>query len=444
MKPNYKFTCLLVIGLVFLVSCSGSTAQEAPTTEPETLAGDFTPIASATGVVVPVEWTTLSFTTAGVVDTILVSEDQLAGESQLLVRLQGKEQLQAGITAAELELASAQKALNDLYENNQLTAAQALQSVEDAENSLEDLLDFDVQKAGALQAIADAKKAVDSAERHLRILQSTAGDADINAAKAQVVMARDVLEKAEKDYKPYAGKPEKNLVRANYLARLSAAQKAYDAAVRNLNALQSTGNEVDIAVAEADLAAAQAQLSQAEREWERIQAGPSQADVALLQAQIETARRDYQTYQEGPDPDDLVASQARLANAEAQLVAAKSALLDLELLAPFDGKIGDIFVHRGEWVSPGQPVLLLADLDHLQIETTDLNEIDAARVSLGDKAILTFDALPDTQVEGEVARIAPKASEGSGVNYTVTITLNEIPEELRWGMTAFVDIEVGE
>ena len=84
----------------------------------------------------------------------------------------------------------------------------------------------------------------------------------------------------------------------------------------------------------------------------------------------------------------------------------------------------------------------MADLENLRVETTDLNEIDVAQIEIGDKAIVTFDALPDVVVEGEVTRVAQKAAEGSGVNYTVVILLDEIPEKLRWGMTAFVDIEV--
>ena len=42
--------------------------------------------------------------------------------------------------------------------------------------------------------------------------------------------------------------------------------------------------------------------------------------------------------------------------------------------------------------------LELADLDHLRVETTDLNEIDVARIQIGDTASITFDALPDTVV----------------------------------------------
>jgi len=89
-------------------------------------------------------------------------------------------------------------------------------------------------------------------------------------------------------------------------------------------------------------------------------------------------------------------------------------------------------------------VATLADLGHLRVETTDLNEIDAARVAVGASASVTFDALPGVEVGGVVKSIAPKAAEGSGVNYTAIIELDEIPALLRWGMTAFVDIAVSE
>jgi HlyD family secretion protein len=106
--------------------------------------------------------------------------------------------------------------------------------------------------------------------------------------------------------------------------------------------------------------------------------------------------------------------------------------------------VSELYVQAGEWVGPGQAILELADLGHLRIETTDLNEIDAARVKEGDRVTVTFDALPDVQIAGTVERIAPKSAKGSGVNYTVIVELSEWPEILRWGMTAFVDILVEE
>jgi hypothetical protein len=103
---------------------------------------------------------------------------------------------------------------------------------------------------------------------------------------------------------------------------------------------------------------------------------------------------------------------------------------------------GQVFVHPGKWVNAGQPIVLLADTNNLQVETTDLSEIDLAQLNIGDSVIVPFDALPDVLVNSTVKRIASKAAEGAGVNYPVTIELNEIPDLLRWGMTAFVDIQV--
>ncbi|MCK5430281.1 MAG: HlyD family efflux transporter periplasmic adaptor subunit, partial [Anaerolineales bacterium] len=162
----------------------------------------------------------------------------------------------------------------------------------------------------------------------------------------------------------------------------------------------------------------------------------------LAQEQLAVAERDYEIYKNGPDPDDVKLAEERVQNAEVQLNATVKALDDLELNAPFDGTVSELFVKESEWIAPGQPILLLADLENLRVETTDLNEIDVARIEIGDTAIVNFDALPDVVVEGKVIRVAQKAAEGSGVNYTVVVLLDEIPEKLRWGMTAFVDVEV--
>lgn len=443
MKTNqiYHFAFLTLIFIVLLSGCSTGTSETA-TAEPEPALDDFSPIVSATGEIVPEQEALLSVSTGGVVSEVLVKDGEAVTAGQVLVRLEGTEQQQAAVSAAQLELSNAQYALDQLYEDTGLLAAQALQSAEAAERELEDLNNLELQTALAEQAVADAQKALDTAERQARYLQSSAGQADIDAQKAQVILAKDALDKAREDFEPYANKPEDNLTRANFQARLAAAQQVYDAAVRKLNALEGTGSDVDINVAVADVATAEAQLIEAQRELERVTEGPKDGDVALLQARIDKGYRDYEIYSAGPKPDDVTLAEARLANAQAQLAAAEATLADLELVAPFNGVISEIYVNSSEWLTPGSPVMLIADLDHLRVETTDLNEIDVARIQVGDQAQVTFDALPDLVVEGTVVSIAPKAAEGSGVNYPVIVELSDIPAELRWGMTAFVDIEL--
>jgi multidrug resistance efflux pump len=117
----------------------------------------------------------------------------------------------------------------------------------------------------------------------------------------------------------------------------------------------------------------------------------------------------------------------------------------LQLVAPFAGTIGTVYVRSGELAQPGQSIVTLGDLGSLRVETTDLSETDIARVTEGQPVNVTFDALPGKTITGKVARIAPMSTPGqSAVNYVVTVQLDEVDPVLRWGMTAFVDVRVGE
>lgn len=386
----YFFGLFGLVVASMLAGCNAINPQPTATPEPEQVEM-FNPVVNATGVVVPLQWSRLSLPAAGLIEELPVHVDDNAEAGQVLIRLQGSENLSAAIAAARLQVAQAQYNLDQLYKNPELRAAQAGKDV------------------------AEAKIAIRDAERTLRNLSSLAKQVDIEQARANVALAKDRMEDAREDYEPYANKPEDNPVRAAFLSKKAQAEKDYENAVRLLNNLTGQANALDMAEAQADHEIAQARLAVAERDWE--------------------------IYQAGPDPEQVRLAEQTLVNAQSQLAAAEAALKDLELTAPFSGTISELYVRQNEWASPGQPVLLLADLSRLRVETTDLNEIDVARVKVGSKAMITFDALPELQVTGRVFRIATKASEGSSVNYTVVIELDELPEALRWGMTAFVDIE---
>lgn len=158
-------------------------------------------------------------------------------------------------------------------------------------------------------------------------------------------------------------------------------------------------------------------------------------DLALKKAQLSDAQAELDRLINLQNSPEVTAAQIRVK-------ALESVIGQSNLLAPFDGTIVELYLNSGEMVSPGAPVLLLADLSTLQVKTTDLNEVDVARVKIGDTVKVSFDALPDTTVTGKVSEISLKNAVGSGVYYDVYVTLDEIPEGLRWGMSAFVEIEV--
>ena len=342
--------------------------------------------------------------------------------------------LSQSVILAEADLVSAQKALDDLLNSN-LQRAQALQAVEDAEQALEDLLNPELQQAQALQAIADADQAVEDAERRLRSVQLTASKPDIDAAEAEVVLLKDKLDKAQSDFEPYENRSDDNLERANFQSALAEAQQNYDAAVRNLNALSSTGSEIDIAEAQADFAVAQAQFEEANLEYERIKDGPSAADVALLEAQLADAQRDWERLQDGPPKDDIAAAEARVAAAQATLDQA-------HIKAPFTGVVTVVESKPGDQVDPGTPAFRVDDYSRLLVDL-EVSEVDINKIAEGQEVVMSFDAVLAKEYNGQVVDVALVGTEEAGVvNFTVTVELLDADEDIRPGMTSAVSIVI--
>jgi len=171
---------------------------------------------------------------------------------------------------------------------------------------------------------------------------------------------------------------------------------------------------------------------------------------------VDRARQSYREAEdalerllEGADPLDVKAAQedieAAQLDVEAKELSLEEANSDLEqarLVAPFAGVVVEVNVDPGDAVVSSEVVLVLATLDRLQAHTVDLTELDVARVAEGQAAVVTVDALPDLQLRGHVARIGLQSVDYRGdVTYPVTIELDETAPELRWGMTAVVEIE---
>jgi multidrug resistance efflux pump len=96
-------------------------------------------------------------------------------------------------------------------------------------------------------------------------------------------------------------------------------------------------------------------------------------------------------------------------------------------------------VSIGDYVSPGQVVLIFSDVSHMHVETTDLSERDVPNVKLGQAVTVNIKAL-DQAVSGKVSAISPLAdSLGGDVVYKVTILLDTLSSNMRSGMS--VDVQ---
>jgi multidrug efflux pump subunit AcrA (membrane-fusion protein) len=117
MSKNSRFALFALISVLILSACGQAAEETAP---PEPVAVSLAPIVSATGEVIPEQEALLSVTNGGIVEDVLVEKGDPISAGQVLVRIEGSERQKAAVSAAELELANAQVALESLFRSDLL------------------------------------------------------------------------------------------------------------------------------------------------------------------------------------------------------------------------------------------------------------------------------------------------------------------------------------
>jgi RND family efflux transporter MFP subunit len=213
----------------------------------------------------------------------------------------------------------------------------------------------------------------------------------------------------------------------------------------------------DIPVKEGETVAAGQTLMVLDTPDRQFAVAEAEARLRAAQAQVEIRRneiiKDYEIdyikfrvrkFKLNVPHEVIEIADAGVQRAQASVEIAQANLAQGTLLAPYAGTIAAIKVRPGEFVAADQAVVTLATLDTLQIETTDLSELDIANVHIGDAADIFVEPL-NKHINGKVIRISPIASTvGGDVVFKVTIAPETQPQGLLWGMSAEVQIKSGE
>ena len=313
---------------------------------------------------------------------------KVPGEVQS-VAVERSQTVQAGDTLARLESADLELAIQQAQANLDISQARLAQTL-----------------AGPSEdEIAAAQASLESAQASYDKLLAGPTQDEITVAKAALEQARAALEQAQAAYDEVADLPFVGML--PQALQLEQATIAYESALASYNIQMAGPSELEIKAAEAQVLQAQATL-------ERLTSSPTPEEVAIAQAQVD---------------------QAQAALEQAQL-----ALENATLVAPFDGVIAALNVRTGESAPVGLPAIVLVDLSSFHIDV-EVDEIDIGQVQVGQKALITLDALPEVEIGGHVASIAPTASTGAGVvSYVVTVALDPTDAPLRADMSANVTI----
>ena len=161
------------------------------------------------------------------------------------------------------------------------------------------------------------------------------------------------------------------------------------------------------------------------------------AEQALAQAE------DALTKAEG-GANTLTVQQAALALQQAKdaVTNAETTLEGYTVTAPFSGTIGSVGVQRYDQAGSGTAVAtLVTDQETANIT---VNEVDASKIKVGQKATLTFDALPGVSIAGTVASIDSVGTVSQGVvSYDAVIAFDTPNASVLPGMSVTADIIVG-
>lgn len=136
---------------------------------------------------------------------------------------------------------------------------------------------------------------------------------------------------------------------------------------------------------------------------------------------------------------------------EAQVAQVEARLAERRLLAPFAGVVAEVNSKLGEYMTPSPPgvamppVIDLID-DRCLYVSAPIDEVDAARLRVGQRARVLLDAMPGRDLAATVTRIAPyvkeleKQARTVEVEAALTAPPGDVP--LLIGYSADLEVEV--
>ena len=192
---------------------------------------------------------------------------------------------------------------------------------------------------------------------------------------------------------------------------------------------------------DADLQEAKAAVVRTQARLDLLREAPTAEEIRASASEVAVARSQLELAGAGPRPEDVAAAEARVQQARTTLERAELATSRYQLVAPVGGTISAVHRSPGEWAAPGAPVLELLDTSGWLVQTRNVSELDIARVSFGQVAVVRIISIPGVELRGKLTAISPVATVQQGdTTYTVFIELEPTDLVLRPGMNAKVEI----
>ena len=137
-------------------------------------------------------------------------------------------------------------------------------------------------------------------------------------------------------------------------------------------------------------------------------------------------------------PSDLDAAEAASTQSKAAVTQLRVTLAKKHIVAPFAGRLGIVKVYPGEFLSKGDPLVVLESIDPIHVDFS-LPQQELSRLAVDQAVQLKVDAYPGRVFEAKITAISPRVSDATR-NLDVRATLTNSDEALRPGMYARVEV----
>ncbi|NTW23003.1 biotin/lipoyl-binding protein [Candidatus Falkowbacteria bacterium] len=165
----------------------------------------------------------------------------------------------------------------------------------------------------------------------------------------------------------------------------------------------------------------------------------AQTDLASKKLSYENSQAQYALKVAKPRPEDLASLRAQLSQAENSYSLALENLAEAKIVSPIDGVIAKIALKVGDEAVPATAVATV--ITQSQVASITLNEVDAARVKTGQKAMLTFSAIDGLSISGVVGSVDTIGTVSQGVvSYGVKIVFDTQDERVKPGMSVSASV----
>jgi RND family efflux transporter MFP subunit len=254
------------------------------------------------------------------------------------------------------------------------------------------------------------------------------------------------------------GQPIAQLLTDTISIEIAAARAEMLLRQHELAELEAGSRPEEVAEAKARLGAAQALKDFTKARFDRTKALFEQSNTASLD-ELEQALSAFVAADQnqvaakatadlaitGPRVEQIEQARARVAAATENVNQLESQKAKYTLRAPFEGYVVAKHTEIGAWVSRGDPVAEVIELDPIEIDVM-VPEAFIAHIRIGAAGQIHVDAVPDQAFTGRVARVVPDADRRSRT-FPVKVRLENPKTEdghvLKSGMLARVTLAVG-